>query len=62
MGKKRKADDDPYETFDLDSELAMCGGVGSITTITETPKKRRKKVKHRPIGFMTDLDKMEDAE
>ncbi len=62
MGKKRKSDDDPYETFEFDHELNMVGGVGTVTPITETPKKRRKPVKRRPIGYITDLDKLEDAE
>ena len=62
MGKKRKSDADPYETFDLDHELASVGGVGSVTTLSETPKKRKKKVRRRPIGYQADIDKLEEAE
>ncbi len=60
MAKKRKSSDD--SEFDEDHELAMVGGVGSINSITETPKKRRKPVKRRPIGYLANIDKMEDAE
>ena len=56
MTSKKRQDVDPYETFDLDHELNMVGGVGAISSITETPKKRRQKVKRRPIGFMADID------
>lgn len=61
MAKKRKSSDDP--DFDEAHELNMIGGVGSINSITETPKKRRGKAKkHRPIGYLADIDKLEDAE
>ena len=61
MAKKRKASDDPE--FDEAHELNMVGGVGSINSITETPKKRRGKMKpRRPIGYLANIDKVEDAE
>ncbi len=42
-------------------DLAYVGGMGCITTITELPKKRKKKVWKRPIGFMTDIDTLIEA-
>ena len=50
------------EDWDELHELAMVGGIGSVTAITETPKKRKKKVYKRPIGFMADIDKIEEAD
>ncbi len=50
------------DDFDEEHELMMVGGVGSVTTISETPKKQKKKVWKRPIGFITDLDRLEEAD
>ena len=50
------------EDWDELHELAMVGGIGSVSTITETPKKLKKKVYKRPIGFMADIDTLEEAD
>jgi len=47
--------------FDM-HELSMIGGMGSITPIMERPNKQKKKVWRRPIGFITDIDKLEEAD
>ena len=44
--------------FDETHELAMVGGIGTITPIMERPKKSRKKYYRRPIGFITDIDEL----
>ena len=50
------------DDWEWDHELAMVGGLGHISTISETPKKRKKKVYKRPIGFMADIDKIEEVD
>ena len=44
--------------YDEALEIAMVGGIGTITPIMEKPKKGRKKVYRRPIGFITNLDEL----
>lgn len=46
------------EWFDEACELAMIGGIGTVTTIMERPKKGRKKYYRRPIGFITNIDEL----
>jgi len=46
------------DDFDEIHELAMVGGVGTITPIMDRPKKGRKKYYRRPIGFITDIDEL----
>ena len=50
------------DDFDMIHELSMVGGMGMIMPITERPKKQKKKLYRRPIGFITDIDKLEEAD
>ncbi len=61
MGRKRKSSGE--DEFDIDHELAaMVSGVGSVSPLTETPPKRRKKVRRRPIGYQADIDALEEVD
>ncbi len=53
--------DDDFAEF---HELAMIGGMGSINTLREydKPLTGKNKIYRRPIGFITNLDDLIEAE
>lgn len=55
----RSDDDEEWWYNEIDS---LRQDVGSVTTITETPKKRRQKIYRRRIGFLVNIDELIEAE
>jgi hypothetical protein len=52
LSRKRKA-----EETDTDIDPSISYSTGSMHTLTERPKGRKKKYR-RPIGFLADIDKL----
>ena len=50
------------DDWDMMHELSMVGGMGSVSPEYERPPKKKKKVYRRPIGFITDIDKLIEAD
>jgi len=44
------------EWFDEACEIAMVGGIGTATTLSEYPEDWQWERFRRPIGFITDID------
>jgi hypothetical protein len=60
MRKPRNDDDDDWWY----AEIAACspGQIGSVSTLTELPPKRRQKVYRRRMGFLVDIDELIEAD
>ena len=61
MTKKVRNDEDDPDWY---NEINACspGAIGSVTCITEVPKKRRQKIYQRRIGFLVDIDELIEAD
>lgn len=46
------------------AEIAACspGAIGSVSTTSELPPKRRQKIQRRRIGFLVNIDELIDAD
>jgi hypothetical protein len=60
MSRRKQSDDEEWWYDEI--EACTPGPVGSATTVSEVPRKRRQKVYRRRIGFLVNIDELIEAD